>query len=485
MKGEILYKEYIREFDDNLNNKKIVEIIYRIISINDTLFFAEEISTGCIFPVYNYTNIEEIEEYTGGNIFKTYSYELVGKYYVFSDIDPTENTFKYTIGTNNEGLQPSIEEVNKYLRQKANNVIWERKIKAYEKQNHFSYDIETLKEAISQIKGNKNLKQFNLKEYMPQNKNYRYKPSINIKEISEFGYDLSSKEIPDNIIRREEYVKELIKTLTIKGKSLLIVGPPGSGKTSLIEDLALKIKHNSNKWLRGKLIFNLDIVSIEMNTKYRGDFEAKIQSIIDFCLKNKNNIILFIDEIHNLYGLGRVEDSSVDAINILKPYLSKNEIQTIGATTPEEYQKYLVNDPAFLERFEILNLDAIDEELNIKIILSYIRELEEKYNIKLNLDDIQKQELSRYIIKITDKQCQRKIDDTVKVSNPRLSKSIIEDAFAEALYNEKNKVQVEDICYAIISCHKLSPTFRKEKAQELKEMLNVKKIKNKTLQLSK
>ena len=127
----------------------------------------------------------------------------------------------------------------------------------------------------------------------------------------------------------------------------------------------MDIKNNDCEWLNGKTIISVNPSSLVANAKYLGTFESRMKKLIDFCLANQGKVILFIDEIHKLYGLGRTENSSMDAMNILKPYLSRGEITVIGATTEEEYQMYMANDSAFLRRYEKVELLPPEKELNI------------------------------------------------------------------------------------------------------------------------
>lgn len=292
--------------------------------------------------------------------------------------------------------------------------------------------------------------------------------NLSLTFMSEFGYDLSESDNLCKLVGREDELIKLKKILGIKGKSAILIGEPGSGKTSIVEKLALDIKNNKNDLLRGKIIFYLNTASLNAGTQYRGDFEKKLNKLINCCKKYKGQIILFIDEIHTLYGLGRSIDSSIDAMNILKPYISNGTLTIIGATTEMEYEKYMANDPAFLRRFERINVSVPDLIMNTNILLSYIEELEEKYHINLSVESSKLYKLAEYIVTITDPKNQRVVGD-VKVNNPTVSKTIIEDAFTESLYSGKSEVTTEDICLAILSCDTLSPTFRKTKAEELRE----------------
>ena len=209
---------------------------------------------------------------------------------------------------------------------------------------------------------------------------------LDTKEIDNLGYNLSKQDNLCNLIGREEETKKIIKTLCIRKNSVLLVGEAGCGKTSIVEKLALDIKTGDNKWLKGKTIFYVNTSALEAGTKYRGDFEEKILKLINFARENKEKLILFIDEVHSLYGLGRSDESSTDAMNILKPYISSGDIIIIGATTKEEYEKYMTTDHAFLRRFEKIDIELPSKEMMMDILLTYIDDLEEKYSIKLEIN---------------------------------------------------------------------------------------------------
>lgn len=132
-------------------------------------------------------------------------------------------------------------------------------------------------------------------------------PSLNLRPISNMGFDLSTQQELCNLIGREEELKKIIKTVAIKGKSVILLGEPGAGKTSIIEKLALDIRNRKSRFLNGKVIFSLNTANVVAGTKYRGEFEERLRELIDFCKKNKGKIILFIDEIHTLYGLGALK----------------------------------------------------------------------------------------------------------------------------------------------------------------------------------
>lgn len=465
--NETFFKGKIKRIDYCFDTYSVEDIIFRVVNVDGIYFFAEEITTGSIFPIYEFIG----KRNSKGILFKTTSYLENGRYFVYYPLIADKTIFKCKLDERPgslDGLKiASYDEINRYLRRKLNNKEWKQKLSNLEKTNTFMCDLKLLKEKISLVKKEEFKINFdsNKIEYDDNAK------KINIDKISNYGYDLSTQKELCNLIGRESEINKIIRTLTISGESVLLVGPTGSGKTAIVERIAYYTNDNTNKWLRGKTIFYVDTASLTAGTNYRGQFEEKIQKLLKFSSENKGQLILFIDEIHILYGLGRTHDSSIDAMNILKPYLSKGEITIIGATTNDEYKKYIAEDSAFENRLEKINISLPDKDLNIEILMAYIKELQIKYNIKLNINEDYMISVVEYLIDITDPVNQKNIGD-IKIPNPKISKRILKDAFTEAIYQGKDFVTIDDLCFAIIDCDKLSPTIRKEKARKLKEKLN-------------
>ena len=183
----------------------------------------------------------------------------------------------------------------------------------------------------------------------------------------------------DPVIGREKETERLIRILSRKTKNNpCLIGEAGVGKTAIVEGLAQKIAKNEvPPSLRGKTIISLDLSSMIAGAKYRGDFEDRIKNVIDEVRKN-GSIILFIDEIHNIVGAGAAE-GAIDAANILKPALARGEIHLIGATTLDEYKKYIENDNALERRFQPLRVlePSVQETLDI---LHGLKERYEKFH---------------------------------------------------------------------------------------------------------
>lgn len=200
--------------------------------------------------------------------------------------------------------------------------------------------------------------------------------------LDKYGRDLNilaQEEKIDPVIGRNREIERVIQILSRRTKNNpILIGEPGVGKTAVTEGLAQRlINGNIPKVLASKHIISLNMASLVAGTKYRGDFEDRLKKIIDEIIENKN-IILFIDEMHTLIGAGAAE-GSMDAANILKPALSRGEIQVIGATTLKEYKKYIEKDSALERRFQtiMVNEPSVEDAISI---LKGIRNKYEKFH---------------------------------------------------------------------------------------------------------
>lgn len=200
--------------------------------------------------------------------------------------------------------------------------------------------------------------------------------------LDKYGRDLNilaQEEKIDPVIGRNREIERVIQILSRRTKNNpILIGEPDVGKTAVTEGLAQRlINGNIPKVLASKRIISLNMASLVAGTKYRGDFEDRLKKIIDEIIENKN-IILFIDEMHTLIGAGAAE-GSMDAANILKPALSRGEIQVIGATTLKEYKKYIEKDSALERRFQTIMVNEPSAEDAISI-LKGIRNKYEKFH---------------------------------------------------------------------------------------------------------
>ena len=194
-----------------------------------------------------------------------------------------------------------------------------------------------------------------------------------------FGTDLTQKAREgkiDPVIGRKKEIDKIIQVLSRRTKNNpVLVGEPGVGKSAVVEGLAQAIVRGEvPDLLSGKTVFSLDLPGMLAGAKYRGDFEERLKESIE-AIQKSGNVILFIDEIHNIVGAGASADNSMDAANILKPMLARGELQTIGATTLDEYRKYIEKDPALERRFTPVNVEQPSVEETIEIL----RGLRDKY----------------------------------------------------------------------------------------------------------
>ena len=225
----------------------------------------------------------------------------------------------------------------------------------------------------------------------------------------------------DPLIGREKEVQRIIQVLSRRTKNNpVVIGDPGVGKTAIIEGLAIKIEEKDvPKSLENKIIYNLDISGVLAGAKYRGEIEERIKKIIDEAI-NAKEIILFIDEIHTIVGAGATGENPMDASNILKPVLSRGDIQVIGATTIDEYRKNIEKDVALERRLQPIIVEEPTKEDAIKILNGLKNKYEKHHNVKIT-DDAIKQAVelsSRYI---TDRYLPDKAVDIIDESASRVS----------------------------------------------------------------
>ena len=209
--------------------------------------------------------------------------------------------------------------------------------------------------------------------------------------LDKHGTDITEKssrgEI-DPVIGREKEIERVIEILSRRTKNNpCLIGEPGVGKTAIAEGLALKISQGEvPELLKGKRIVTLDLTSMVAGTKYRGDFEERIKTCIEETVKSKD-VILFIDEVHNLIGTGSAE-GAVDAANILKPSLARSELQVIGATTLEEYRKYIEKDSALERRFQSVKVGEPTADETVEILKGLRSKYEAHHKVKITDDAI-------------------------------------------------------------------------------------------------
>lgn len=277
--------------------------------------------------------------------------------------------------------------------------------------------------------------------------------------IEKYGLDLTDAakhEKLDPVIGREKEISRLVSILNRRTKNNpVLIGEPGVGKTAIVEGLAQRISHdNVPDLLMNKRVLVLDLPGVVAGTKYRGEFEERLMKIVEEA-KSSKDIILFIDEIHNLVGAGAAE-GAIDAANILKPALSRGEIQVIGATTLDEYRKYIEKDAALERRFQPIIVPETTPEETKKILEGIRPKFEDYHRVKISDSALEAaiKMASRYI---SDRFMPDKAIDLIdeaaslqKIKKGGVSKSIlrITREIKDIVSRKEDAVLAEDFAYA-------------------------------------
>lgn len=204
--------------------------------------------------------------------------------------------------------------------------------------------------------------------------------------LDEFGRDLTAMARDgklDPVIGRENEIERVVQILLRRTKNNpVLIGDPGVGKTAIVEGLAQRLSsEEAPDLLHGKRVMTLDLAAVVAGTKYRGEFEQRLKNIMEEIRRAKNQIVLFIDELHTVIGAGAAE-GAIDASNMLKPSLARGELQCIGATTMDEYRKYIEHDAALERRFQPIIVDPPSVEDTIKILMGLRDRYENHHKVK-------------------------------------------------------------------------------------------------------
>lgn len=254
-----------------------------------------------------------------------------------------------------------------------------------------------------------------------------------LNELNKYGYNFGNND--SILIGRDNELEEIVEILLRKNKNNpLLIGEAGVGKTAIIEELAKRINNNLIKDLVGYKIINLDMSLLLAGSKYRGDFEERLNNVIQEVINN-GKIILFIDEVHTIMHAGGSE-GAIDAANILKPYMCRGKLKIIGATTKDEYKKYITVDKALVRRFDVVNINE-PNILDTKEILYKIRDNYKKYhNVTITKNNID------MIVDYSDKYfCDKK--------NPDKSIDLLDSVCSYVKNRGNDKILKDDIEYIV------------------------------------
>lgn len=262
--------------------------------------------------------------------------------------------------------------------------------------------------------------------------------------LKNYGENLSDKEyITNPAIGRDEQIKEMILVLLTPDKSVVLVGKPGVGKTATVEGLAYRIQ----KDVVPNSLKNYNVIKINTSSLLGVDpvtGEAKVNNLIEE-LKNYNNLILFIDEIHTLMG---TKDEAMDFANMFKPALDRGDIKVIGATTTEEYERYVLRDKAFVRRFQKVEIFEPTREENIAILVGTLPKMEKRTGVKMSYSPFIQQRIMEFITDITSEY--KRIYE-IGSRYPDVSLTLVQEAFSNALFDNRDHVNILDFRKAIES----------------------------------
>ena len=205
--------------------------------------------------------------------------------------------------------------------------------------------------------------------------------------LQKFGDDLTARARSgklDPVIGRDTEIRDVIRILSRKTKNNpVLIGEPGVGKTAIVEGLAQRIvRGDVPEGLKDRTVFSLDMTALMAGAMYRGQFEERLKAVLKAIKESEGKIILFIDEIHTIVGAGKTEGSS-DAGNMLKPMLARGELHCVGATTLDEYRKYMEKDAALERRFQPVQVDPPSEEDSISILRGLKERFEKYHNVHI------------------------------------------------------------------------------------------------------
>ena len=273
--------------------------------------------------------------------------------------------------------------------------------------------------------------------------------------LENYGENFQTKDyITNPAIGRDEQIKQLILILLTPDKSAVLLGKPGVGKTAIVEGLAYRIQ----KGLVPDKLKDYQVIKVNTSALLGVDpvtGEAKIQTLIDE-VKEKSKLILFIDEIHTLIGS---RDDAMDFANMFKPAVDRGDIKVIGATTTEEYERYILRDKAFVRRFQKVEINEPTREENIEILMGTLPKIEKRTGAKMLYTSFIKRRMMEFITDITSEY--KRIYE-IGSRYPDVSLTLVQEAFSNALFDNRTEVNVMDFKNAILNSKNIYPDVIKK-----------------------
>lgn len=369
----------------------------------------------------------------------------------------------------------------------------------------FSINVTYIKDLLSRYHIDKKTTEKIIKDMRGGHNVNNPNPENQYEVLEKYGRDLT-KDVKDGkldpVIGRDEEIRRVIQILSRKTKNNpILIGEPGVGKTAIVEGLAWRIfKNDVPETLKGKTLFELDLGSLVAGAKYRGEFEERLKSVLNEIAKSEGQIIMFIDEIHQLVGAGKT-DGAMDAANLLKPMLARGELHCIGATTLDEYRLYIEKDAALERRFQKVLVTEPDLDDTIAILRGLKESFESHHGVQVTDNAIiaAAHMSDRYItdrflpdkaIDLIDEACasiRMEIDslpeelDTITRDKNRLEMERISIEKEEK--NEDNEKRLKDIRAKIASLDEKIKGLTDKWTTEKKSLDHIKELKNQKVKL--
>ncbi len=276
-----------------------------------------------------------------------------------------------------------------------------------------------------------------------------------ISMLENYGENFQKNDyITNPAIGRDEQIKQLILILLTPDKSAVLIGKPGVGKTAIVEGLAYRIQIGDvPEILKDYQVIKMNTSALLGSDPVTG--EAKIQTLIDE-LKSKTKLILFIDEIHTLMG---TKGEALDFANMFKPALDRGDIKVIGATTTEEYERYILRDKAFVRRFQKVEVSEPTREENIQILLGTLPKIEKRTGAKMKYSPFIQRKIMEFITDVTSEY--KRIYE-IGSRYPDVSLTLVQQAFSNALFDNRTEVDIMDFKMAIMTSKNIYPDVIKK-----------------------
>ena len=280
--------------------------------------------------------------------------------------------------------------------------------------------------------------------------------------LDRYGEDLTAnKYITNPAIARDKELKELVLALLTPEKSACLVGKPGIGKTAIVEGLAYRMQLNDMpKALQGYKVYKISTPSLVGTT----DGENKVMQLVNE-LKTRDKIIVFIDEIHMLMGASTA-NGPMDLANMFKEGLGRGTVKLIGATTTEEYERYVLRDKAFVRRFERIDIAEPTQDMCVQILMRTVPKIEYQTGVKLNYTDFIKENIMKFIVNMTS---EYKRVYEISSRYPDIALTVLRQCFSTALFDNSSEVKFRHIYEAIKSTKVVYPDVIKKELITFKD----------------